>query len=249
MDLGIDRIIHGLRTVLLKAGHNDFGERFAELSDAGLLSINRDDLVDLARECYDSEVARRGLQCELDVREEPKPFLELVEVVDTKDDFAFASRPHARSVEPVNANGLFRPVLDLLRHFLTATLGTAIAESSVQGIYHPKSIAGVLAKGMTLNAVIALLLGIVVQRIWPSNTARWMALLGVLTFAATLFFRPETVLDPGSPFSLSMFFERPTDWYKLTLWFVSVRLIAYSFGAFCCATFLRERAARMLPNR
>ena len=233
----------------MKVGHNDFVERFAELSDAGLLSINRDELVDLARQCYDSEVARRGLQGEPDVREEPEAFPKLVEVLHTIHDFAIASRPHVRSVEPVNARGLFRPGFDLLRHFLTATLGTAIAESEIYGMYHPKTITGAFAKEITLSAVIALLLGLVVQRIWPSNTARWMALLGVLAFAATLSFRPETVLDPVGAFSLPIFFARPTDWSKVTLWFASVRLIAYSFGAFCCATFLRQKAVRMLPNR
>lgn len=39
----------------------DFRRHFELLSDAALLATNRDDLVESARECYDEEVARRGL--------------------------------------------------------------------------------------------------------------------------------------------------------------------------------------------
>jgi hypothetical protein len=65
--------------------------------------------------------------------------------------------------------------------------------------------------------------------------------------SVTLFFRPESVLEQRSPFLLSTVFNS-TDWSKVTLWFVSVRLIAYSFGAFCCVTFLGKKAPRVLPN-
>jgi hypothetical protein len=40
----------------------DFRQRYAELSDEALLELERDDLVDLARDCYDAELARRGLR-------------------------------------------------------------------------------------------------------------------------------------------------------------------------------------------
>ena len=39
----------------------EFRRRCAELSDEGLLSIDRDELVDVAQQCYDDELARRGL--------------------------------------------------------------------------------------------------------------------------------------------------------------------------------------------
>lgn len=41
---------------------DDFRRRYAELSDEALLELSRDDLVDLARDCYDAELARRGLR-------------------------------------------------------------------------------------------------------------------------------------------------------------------------------------------
>ncbi len=41
---------------------DDFRHRYAELSDEALLELDRDELVDLARDCYDAELARRGLR-------------------------------------------------------------------------------------------------------------------------------------------------------------------------------------------
>jgi Putative prokaryotic signal transducing protein len=40
---------------------DDFRKHFELLSDAALLDTNRDELVATARQCYDEEVARRGL--------------------------------------------------------------------------------------------------------------------------------------------------------------------------------------------
>jgi Putative prokaryotic signal transducing protein len=47
----------------LQVDLDDFRRRYAELSDDALLDLDRDDLVDLARDCYDAELARRGLRC------------------------------------------------------------------------------------------------------------------------------------------------------------------------------------------
>ena len=41
---------------------DDFRRRYEELSDDALLDLDRDELVDLARDCYDAELARRGLR-------------------------------------------------------------------------------------------------------------------------------------------------------------------------------------------
>ena len=38
---------------------DDFRRRYTELSDEALLELDRDELVDLARDCYDAELARR----------------------------------------------------------------------------------------------------------------------------------------------------------------------------------------------
>ena len=48
--------------VNLNVDLDDFRRRYAELSDEALLELERDDLIDLARDCYDAELARRGLR-------------------------------------------------------------------------------------------------------------------------------------------------------------------------------------------
>jgi hypothetical protein len=53
----------------MNVDEDDFRRRYAELSDEGLLSIEREELVDLARQCYDEELARRGLQYEVEIGE------------------------------------------------------------------------------------------------------------------------------------------------------------------------------------
>jgi hypothetical protein len=46
----------------LQVDVDDFRRRYAELSDEALLELDRDELVDLARDCYDAELTRRGLR-------------------------------------------------------------------------------------------------------------------------------------------------------------------------------------------
>ncbi len=43
---------------------DDFRKRYGELSDEGLLSINRGELVEVAGQFYDQELAKRGLQAQ-----------------------------------------------------------------------------------------------------------------------------------------------------------------------------------------
>ena len=45
----------------MQINHEDYVRHFSELGDEGLLEVNRDDLVEEARRCYDEEVARRGI--------------------------------------------------------------------------------------------------------------------------------------------------------------------------------------------
>jgi hypothetical protein len=40
---------------------DEFRRHFESLSDEGLAQVNRDELVDTARQCYDAEVGRRGI--------------------------------------------------------------------------------------------------------------------------------------------------------------------------------------------
>jgi putative signal transducing protein len=52
----------------------DFKRHYAMLSDAALLEIDRDELVDVARACYDAELAERDLS--LDEPESSEPVVE-----------------------------------------------------------------------------------------------------------------------------------------------------------------------------
>lgn len=45
----------------MQVNPEDFRRRFENLSDDALLEVNRDELVDIARDFYDAELARRGL--------------------------------------------------------------------------------------------------------------------------------------------------------------------------------------------
>ena len=46
----------------MKVSVEDVRRQYAELSDEALLDIDRQDLVELARKCYDEELARRQLK-------------------------------------------------------------------------------------------------------------------------------------------------------------------------------------------
>jgi hypothetical protein len=60
MILATDAVHWG--SILVQIDPEEFRRRYAELSDEGLLSIDRDELVEVALQCYDDELARRGLQ-------------------------------------------------------------------------------------------------------------------------------------------------------------------------------------------
>jgi hypothetical protein len=49
----------------MKVDAEDFRRVYESMNDDALLAVNRDDLVEMAQECYDAEVARRGLAGEL----------------------------------------------------------------------------------------------------------------------------------------------------------------------------------------
>ena len=46
----------------MKVSAEDFRRQYADLSDEALLDVDRQDLVELARTCYDEELARRQLK-------------------------------------------------------------------------------------------------------------------------------------------------------------------------------------------
>jgi hypothetical protein len=50
----------------------EFRKHYASLSDEGLLEINRDELADVAQQCYDEELAQRGIVFEAETPEVSK---------------------------------------------------------------------------------------------------------------------------------------------------------------------------------
>jgi hypothetical protein len=65
----------------MEVGAEDFRRLYASLSDAGVRALKREELVDVARECYDAEVALRGLESEdgVAVEDDKEEVGELVE--------------------------------------------------------------------------------------------------------------------------------------------------------------------------
>ena len=55
----------------MKLTAEDYKRHYRELSDDELLAIDRDDLVDVARRCYDAELAHRQLSPQPDAIDEP----------------------------------------------------------------------------------------------------------------------------------------------------------------------------------
>lgn len=129
-----------------------------------------------------------------------------------------------------SAQRIGRGILDLLRHVLTAALGTAIAGSQISRIYHAKTLTGTVTKEITISAIVAFLLGALSQHLRPSNLTRWVWLLGIATLAFTVTVEHASVLDGGgtaytliSPLDLR-------DPKTITMWFLAVRFVAYSIG-------------------
>jgi len=64
----------------LEIAPETFRQQYEELTDAALLSIDRKDLIELAQQYYDAEVARRGLNYAQATPVETDPKAELVSV-------------------------------------------------------------------------------------------------------------------------------------------------------------------------
>lgn len=105
---------------------------------------------------------------------------------------------------------------------LTAALGTAIAEAGFQNLVHPQTVTGIYRKELLLSGAVAFALGCIVYFKWRSRVTLWVWVLGVTGFVwrISLGDKPSTFNDGAL-------------W--VTLVFVSLRLVAYSAGAWCCS--------------
>ena len=194
---------------------SDFRQRYAHLSDEGLLSINREDLIDTARQCYDHELATRGLR------------YDRTGIVGAPSKELFAGGIERNQGLPTFLNRLPGPVRvlsALIGNLLVAALGTGISEGAFYNFYHPASIQGGYAKELILSAAVAFLLGGFVYYRWQSGAAKWIWIVGVCGLIWLL------VASRGqAPFI--------PDWLRAwaILSFVSVRVVAYSVGAWLSA--------------
>src|SRR5580700_262922 len=103
----------------MNVDESDFGRRYAHLSDEGLLSIDREDLIDTARQCYDQELARRGLQYdEMVIVGRPSREL-LVSGLESNDVVRTFGHRFPAPVRVLSA---------LIWNFVVAELGTGISE-------------------------------------------------------------------------------------------------------------------------
>jgi hypothetical protein len=127
---------------------------------------------------------------------------------------------------------LVRPTRDFLLNVLAAVLGPVLVESEVAHVFHPKTTAGAYTAELVVSALTAFLFCCLVYFKWRLKAAQWVWALGLVGFAWRLLLG---IHGPTSPNG---------DLYRALLGSVSVRLVAYSAGAMCCAglsAFTRDR--------
>lgn len=211
----------------MNVDESDFGRRYAGLSDEGLLSINREDLIDTARQCYDQELGKRGLQ------------YEETAIPGTPSRELFEGEPESNKVARTFGHRFPAPLRvlgALIGNFLVAAVGTAISEEPFYNFYHPSSLQGSYAKELILSTAVAFLLGGFVYYKWNAGTAKWIWIAGVCGLIWLLVGSwGQTPLSP--------------DWVRAwaVLSFVSVRTIAYSAGAWLCAELIVSKEHRLSP--
>src|SRR5690349_24644756 len=76
----------------------------------------------------------------------------------------------------------FKFVLFVLVNVLIALFGTALGETAIGSIVHPRSISGVLWKEYALSLGCAGSLGFLIRRIWKTSSAAWTWLLPCVWF-------------------------------------------------------------------
>jgi hypothetical protein len=105
-----------------------------------------------------------------------------------------------------------------------------------------------VTKEVIVSGIVASLLGALLQHFRPSNLTRWIWLLGIATLAFTVRIKHASVLDGGgTAFTLnSPLGLRDPD--TITMWFVSVRLVAYSMGGIFYTSLATKASAVMAPT-
>ena len=97
---------------------------------------------------------------------------------------------------------LFRYMALHCGHLLVAVIGTAIITTSFGKLFHPRSVAGVIAREWAMSIVCAAVIGLLMYRTWRWRPAIWVWIIPAVWFAfGTLMIWPsahrQSVLGPG----------------------------------------------------
>jgi hypothetical protein len=198
----------------MNVDETDFGRHYASLSDEGLLSIHREDLIDTARQCYDQELARRGLQDDRTV----------IPATPSKELFVNVWKAIRSCAFWYRLPGPVRILSAWIGNFLVAILGTAISEDEFYNFYHPVSREGAYARELIVSIAVAFVLGGLVFYLWQSGAAKWIWVVGV---CGLVWFQI------GSWGQVPFIPDWLTTWWILSV--LAVRTIAYSAGAWVCS--------------
>ncbi len=213
---------------------SDFKRRYAELSDEGLLSIVREDLIGIACECYDEELARRELQYDRTVERRPaKKYFPSPQ----QSKQAVRAFWH-RIPRPVRVVGAF------VGNWLAAVAGTAMTEDEFKPFYHPATFGGLYMREILLSTVVASLLGCFVYYKWKSATAKWIWIYGAcyLAWQAGARLAPTYIPD----WDLGDLVN--SDAVRMVWVAAAFRAIAYSGGAWRCGPVLVSAERSLSPE-
>jgi hypothetical protein len=200
----------------MKTGEDDFRRRYAEVNDDGLLATNREELVGVARRCYDDELAKRGL------------------------DNGSHTRPehHSEAEEGRSKTfGRLRILGTFILGVAVAVFGTAIVDSPFERYTVGASLRASMFRMDVLTGCFAFGLGYGVFRTWKLKTSRWVWIAGLCWFGQRSLLPPDGihVLSWETVATRSAF----TDWVAMGNWSIYmlplVRTVFYSAGAFACS--------------
>ena len=65
-------------------------------------------------------------------------------------------------------------------HLLVAVIGTAMITTSFGKLFHPRSVAGVIAREWAMSIVCAAVIGLLMYRTWRWRPAIWVWIIGTI---------------------------------------------------------------------
>jgi Putative prokaryotic signal transducing protein len=105
----------------MEVSPDDFRRLYSSLSDIGLRTIQRDDLTDIARQCYDQELASRGLSL-TPAEVEPDPDEPAGDAADMVELATFTSYEEGKLARAMLASAEIPSYLEDLRSSIGAAM-------------------------------------------------------------------------------------------------------------------------------